>query len=480
MVLTRQAFLLGGWSLSVLWLGACEGSVSAPLVAADAAQDTAGAVAATGEPGLRDTDISSEQRPAEAGRAGASESTYTGDDAAAENGAGVAAGQPGSQSTQSAGSGGQQSSATSGIASAAGSSGTLEPTQPTPTMPSTPTQMSPQADNPVNTCSLALPPEAIAIEISQSAVTIGTGTPSSCTFEALEAAVKQGGTITFDCGNAPTVIAFARTIEVPTDRDTVIDGAGLVTFDGRDRVRLLRWDSPDWRRNTHTLTLQHLTLVHGRAVGTMSIPSRPAPCSQGFTDGQGGAVYMRDGGFRAVDVMFDSNAAAELGPDTAGGAVFVMGSLPGAYFSSCSITGNRASNGGGVGALFVSQFIYNSVLEYNSAVGSGANNVDPNQCAVPNEAGVFQVGSGGNGGAVYNDGVGVDVTICGSRISDNRAGTFGAGVFFTSNDASHKGTLVIQDSVMYQNEPQNAVWEWVFGVSTNANTPEPVNSDIRR
>jgi len=311
MILTRQAFLLGGWSLSALWLGACEGSVSAPLVAADAAQDTAGAAAAAGEPGLQDADVSSEQRRAEAGRAGASELTYTGDDAAAESGAGVASGHTGSENTQIAGSGGQPASATSGLAG-----------------------------------------------------------------------------------------------------------------------------------------------------------------------GQGDAVYMRDGGFRTVDVTFDSNAAAELGPDTAGGAVFVMGSLPGAYFSGCSITGNRASNGGGIGALFASQFIYNSVLEHNSAVGSSANNVDPSQCSGPNEAGVFQVGSGGNGGAVYNDGL--DVTICGSRISDNRAGAFGAGVFFTSNDASNKGTLVIQDSVMYQNEPPNAVWEWVFGVSTNANTPAPINSDIRR
>jgi hypothetical protein len=253
----------------------------------------------------------------------------------------------------------------------------------------------------------------------------------------------------------------------------------LITLDGQDQTRLLTWDSPDWQHNTHTLKLQRLTLTRGKARGTQQLPSRPAPCSQGYVDGQGGAVYMRDGGFRAVDVNFSGNAGEQLGPDTAGGAVFVMGGRPGAYFSRCTITGNSASNGGGIGALFTAQFVYDSVLDHNTASGTGGNDVNASQCSVAND-GVYQIGSGGNGAAIYNDGVGVDVTICGSRITDNRAGAFGAGVFFTSNDASNKGTLRIRDSVISQNTSQQR-WDSSLGtnISTNANTPAAVQSDIQ-
>ncbi|MFI5308332.1 MAG: hypothetical protein ACHQ53_13315, partial [Polyangiales bacterium] len=89
-------------------------------------------------------------------------------------------------------------------------------------------------------------------------------------------------------------------------------------------------------------------------------------------------------------------------------------------------------------------------------------------------------GSGGNGGAIYNDGVAMDVTICGTQIRNNTAGAFGAAVFFTSNDQSKKGTLNIRDSLMFNNIPTTQGWEWKPGISTNANTPDPISSDIRR
>ena len=62
-----------------------------------------------------------------------------------------------------------------------------------------------------------------------------------------------------------------------------------------------------------------------------------------------------------------------------------------------------------------------------------------------------EIGSGGNGGAVYSDGASLNVLLCGDQIINNAAGTnaFGGGLFFTSNDFG--GTLTIADTTMTGN-----------------------------
>lgn len=335
-----------------------------------------------------------------------------------------------------------------------------------------------KAGNPDGKCSLALPPEAALADVSHPTTVVGTGSAATCTYGALAAAVTQGGVITFNCGDAPLSVVVTATLELPTDRNTVIDGGNKVTLDGGGNVRILRWNSLDWQKNTHTLTLQHLVFAHGKATGTMQIPTgRPAPCSQGYNDGMGGALYMRDGLLRAIDVTFTDNQAALLGPDTGGGAVYTAGCLS-TYVVSCTFTNNKASNGGGMASQHCNNFIYDSLFDGNEATGTGANDNKPDQCSFMNN-GQNEIGSGGNGGAIYSDGAQVDVTICGTQIRNNKAGAFGAALFFTSNTAPI-GTLTIRDSKLFNNIPVNMYWEWKPGISTNANTPEPINSNIMR
>jgi hypothetical protein len=335
-----------------------------------------------------------------------------------------------------------------------------------------------KAGNPDGKCSEALPDEAKPADVSNPTTVVGDGSAASCTFDKLNAAIMQGGVITFDCGDDAVTIDVTATLELPTDRNTVIDGGNKVTLDGGGKVRIMKWDSPDWLNNDNTLTLQHLVMQNGKATPTEMIPERPEPCSQGYNDGEGGALYMRDGALRAIDVTFLNNSAAELGPDTGGGAVYMLGSKP-AYIASCTFKGNKASNAGAIGSLFCTDFIYDSLFEDNEAVGHGANNNDPSMCEFMNND-QNEIGSGGNGGAIYSDGVAMDITICGTQVRGNKSGAFGAAVFFTSNDQSNKGTLSIRDSVMFDNIPKEMVWEWKPGISTNADTPEPVDSDIRR
>jgi hypothetical protein len=207
-------------------------------------------------------------------------------------------------------------------------------------------------------------------------------------------------------------------------------------------------------------------------------------CSTGYDDGAGGALYMQDGSLRVIDCNFSNNQAALLGPDTGGGALYLYGTGTPSYIVQSTFQDNTASNAGAIGMLWAGAFIIDSLFEGNSAVGTGANNDDPTQCTCMNN-GQNQVGSGGNGGAIYKDGGdGATLTICGTQIRKNSANEFGAAVFLTADGSGAK--LVIQDSLMTDNPSPITYWNWCTGVSTdNAHmagsttcSPSPVNSQF--
>ncbi|MEP7051913.1 MAG: hypothetical protein ABJB12_16225 [Pseudomonadota bacterium] len=330
------------------------------------------------------------------------------------------------------------------------------------------------AGNPDGSCSAGIPATGKPVSTASPTSVVGDGSPASCSFDALKAAVAKAGVITFNCGPAPVTIAVTATLNMPTDKNTVIDGGNRVTLDGGKAVQILRFDSANFQANESTLTLQHLALKNGKATPTEAIPDAPAPCSQGFNDGEGGALYMRDGNLTVIDSTFSDNQAAPLGPDTGGGAIYILGSKHGALIVSSSFTNNSASNGGGVGGLFSTLAIYNSLFTGNKATGHDANNNEPSKCSAMNN-GQNETGSGGNGGPIYSDGNSVDVTLCGDQITNNSAGMngFGGGLFFTSNNLM--GVLTITDTTMTGNT--GGSWTNVStGSVTNVGTAVGVNA----
>jgi len=300
-------------------------------------------------------------------------------------------------------------------------------------------------------CSTALPAGAQPVDVSSPASVVGTGTASSCTFSALSAAVTKAGVITFNCGATPVTIAVTATLNLVTTKNTVIDGGNKITLDGGGSVQILNYNSANFRALDTRVTLQHLTLINGKTTPKEAIPTAPAPCSQGYNDGEGGALYMRDGNLTVIDCTFSNNQAAPLGPDTGGGAIYILGSKNGALIVGSTFTNNTASNAGAIGALFSELDIYNSTFQSNKAIGNGANNDDATQCDAINN-GQHEIGSGGNGGAIYQDGgSATNVILCGDLITGNAAGTgaFGGGVFMTSNDWT--GTMTIRDTTITGN-----------------------------
>ena len=293
-------------------------------------------------------------------------------------------------------------------------------------------------------------------DTSKPTTVVGTGTAASCTESLLAAALTKGGIVTFDCGAAATTITVTKTIELPTGTDTVIDGGGKVTIDGGGTVRILDWNSANYRANTHKLTLQHVTFAHGHASGTMAIAPAPAPCSSGYYDGSGGALQMRDGVLNVIDATFVGNAAEPLGPDVGGGAIYLSGALNGVVVGS-HFLGNSGSNSGAIGSLNSDLDVYDSTFQNNVALGFGANSNDPSKCSVVDKNGQNQVGSGGNAGAIGMDG-GSDGThtFCGDVFKSNGSGKGALGGALARTPDNAKQTTVIDRCLFAGNTGDSA------------------------
>ena len=332
---------------------------------------------------------------------------------------------------------------------------------------------------------MTLPARAQPVDTSHPTTVIGTGTPASCTFASLNTAAQHGGIITFNCGSAPVTIPITATINLPITMNTVIDGGGLVTLDGQNSQQILSFNGTNYRVNTNGLTLQHIALINAMTNPTQLIPTHPAPCSQGYDDGQGGAVFVNDGSLTVIDCLFQNNHAALLGPDTGGGAIYVEGSLNGAMIVGSTFENNEASNAGAVGCLQADLIVYNSLFMNNTATGHDANNDDASMCSYINN-GQNETGSGGNGGALYLDGNSGAVTLCEDWVANNAAGVnaYGGGLFFTSDGFTND--LYIGDTTMVGNTggswtqaQSGSVTNVGSAIGVNARTITVVNSNLQ-
>jgi predicted outer membrane repeat protein len=249
------------------------------------------------------------------------------------------------------------------------------------------------------------------------------------------AAVRAGGIIRFACGPAPVTIRMNATAKVGnTSHQVVLDGGGLVTLSGERRRRILYMDTCDpaqkWTtshcddQSTPRLVVQNLTFENGNSTG------------QRFDGGGGGAIFDRGGRLRIVNSTFTGNRCERDGPDIGGAAVRALSQyhdLP-VYVVNSRFTGNACSNGAALSSIGVSWTVLNSRFAGNRAIGIGANPADP---GTP---------GGGSGGAIYNDGDQMTLTIGGSVFMNNHANEGGGAIFFVSNDRT--GTMTITNSVL--------------------------------
>jgi hypothetical protein len=315
----------------------------------------------------------------------------------------------------------------------------------------------PPAGNPDGQC--AVPAEARPADVSTPDHVVGNGTAASCSASAVIDAVAEGGVITFDCGPDPLVITLDRPAKVRNDRpDVVLDGGGLVTLSGGGRSRILYMNTCDQAQTWTTahcddqesprLTVQNLTFVDANSKG------------EDEYDG-GGAIWARGGQLKVINSRFFNNVCADDGPDVGGAGIRVFDQyqdrpvyVVNSTFGGAEGYGNQCSNGGGISSIGVSWNVINSLFSHNHAVGNGGN---PAENGTP---------GGGSGGAIYNDGNTMTLSVCGSRIEDNQVNAYGSAIFFVSNN--HQGTLRIQDSVITGNT--GGGWNVLPGISMHDDT----------
>jgi len=322
------------------------------------------------------------------------------------------------------------------------------------------------AGNPEGLCSV--PKEALAEDVSASDVVVGDGTAASCTGEKVIAAVAHGGKITFSCGADPIKIILDRPAKIFNDSsaNVVLDGGGKVTLSGGGKSRILymntcdenqHWTTPhcDNQDSPH-LTVQNITFVDGNSRDDSEY------------DG-GGAIWVRGGRFKIINSRFFNNVCAATGPDVGGGAVRVFSQynsepvyVVNSTFGGSEGFGNSGANGGALSSIGVNWSIYNSLFSYNSATGDGGN---------PAKSGTV---GGGSGGAIYNDGNTLTLSLCGTDIEYNTVKAYGAAIFFISNN--HQGTLNITDSHIAHNT--GGTWHTLPGISMHDDTKQNVSNSV--
>jgi len=271
---------------------------------------------------------------------------------------------------------------------------------------------------------------------------VGHRTAASCTSAAVVAAVRAGGVIRFSCGPNPVTITMRATAKVRnTSSRVVLDGGGLVTLSGGGRRRILYMDTCDpaqvWTTShcqdqaTPRLVVQNIAFTDGNSTG------------QHYEGGGGGAIFDRGGQLRVVNATFSGNRCDPRGPDLGGAAVRALSqyhSRP-VYVVGSRFTHNVCSNGAGLSSIGVSWTVLNSRFENNRAIGRGAN---PARRGAP---------GGGSGGAIYNDGDSMTLSVGGCTFVHNHANEGGGAIFFVSNDRT--GTMKITDSTL-QDNPNDA------------------------
>jgi hypothetical protein len=322
---------------------------------------------------------------------------------------------------------------------------------------------------------------------------VGTGTAGSCTEAALDAALANGGNITFNCGGSPVPITVTSTKTISAD--TTIDGRSLITISGGNSVGV-------FSVNTGVnFTVENLTIANGTGAysdpdgyldgggianfGTLTVTNSTFS-GNGVCGGPGGAIY-NEGTLTITDSSFAYNYAGPCEGWTTGGAIYNDGTLT---ITNSTFSGNSAGEGGGAGAIYNdgtltitnSTFsgnstsgrwgggsiwnyggtltITNSTFSGNSASGIGNgggiyNGPGISDMAVTNST-FFNNSAAFSGGAIANDG-GV-VTITNSTLSGNSASIYGGAILNGGGVSDLDSTLTVTNTIVANSTSAGNCW----------------------
>ena len=237
-------------------------------------------------------------------------------------------------------------------------------------------------------------------EPAQAGGVVGTGTPGSCTYDALIASMGGGGLVTFNCGAAPVTIMLTAPGGVIPAPNTTIDGGGLITLIGNGAQRLFN------NLAGSTFTLSNINLSDGYSsngpgggifnAGTLLLDTVMISSSVALTTTYGAGAVYNSGIFTAHNSTFSNNASA------GGGAIYNDLGAKATIDNNSQIAGNKVTGSFGGGITNRGTMTMTNVL------------VDSNL--------VTNISDLSQGGGIYNYSEGT-LTVTNSTISGNRAGS---------------------------------------------------------
>ncbi len=281
---------------------------------------------------------------------------------------------------------------------------------------------------------------ASAQNASAANAVVGNGSPASCTEAAFDAALATasngGGTITFDCGPAVTMISFTDSKFLTQDNVT-IDGNNRIVLKAGNAKRLFFAGTPTFR-------LQNITLRQGNSLGGggaieasgAQVILENVQLLQNRAATFGGAIYCFDGSLTISNSRFEGNSAET------GGAIYNDGcvvDVQGTTFRSNQATGSIGRGGAVENAPSGMLTVRSSHFEANRALDGGGIFVAGGSTAVLDSV-TLTANSGGYGGGVENSGA---LTLTNSLLDGNTVTGSGGGLWNLDGTALVQRTTVI-------------------------------------
>ncbi|RLT43494.1 MAG: hypothetical protein DWI57_04260 [Chloroflexi bacterium] len=260
------------------------------------------------------------------------------------------------------------------------------------------------------------------LQAAPSDAVVGDGMPASCDGNALEAALAEGGTVTFNCGPDPLTIAVNTMVIGNSVR---VDGGSLITLSGEG--------------------LRQIFIVNSGA----SLFLKNISLTDGYWDGNGGAIANYGNLVVQNSFIYNSVAAGEA---SWGGAIYNEGGS--VTLRNSSLNSNRAGQyGGGIASGSGTVDIFNSILQENFALNGGGGLWNTNADVTIEDSRITENstqsdGAGNFGGALYNLG---RMTVRRSTLDYNTA-TDGGGIYHQGGG----GSLRVEDSTISENSVTNA------------------------
>ncbi len=273
---------------------------------------------------------------------------------------------------------------------------------------------------------------------------VGNGTPASCTESALDTALNTvqttgGGTITFNCGGAATII-FSGYKQIA---DTVtIDGGGTITLDGNNLTSFFQVLSDG------VLRLENVTLRRGafngihplENFGTLTLDS--VTLTQNVSNGS----PIENTGILTVTASTFSDNGLNGNGETSGGVILNDGgsvTVRSSTFNNNIITGN-VGTGGAIAVENGDATIMDSSFSSNRALNGGAIYLGTGGSAVI-QTSTFSANLGGYGGAIESNGI--TLTVASTLFAGNRAEIGDGGAIWLYNGTGNS----IRDSQFVNN-----------------------------